>query len=373
MDKKKILFFIYEMGAGGAARTLLNILNHLDRNKFEPILVTLNYNGSYETSLKSDVTFIKLETKRLRSAILPLAKVIRKQQPDIVFSTIPNYNIIAILARLLSFTKTKNVVREAALLGNENSFNMKLIIYGLFYRLSRKVISLSEGVKGNLVEHYKVKPGNIEVIYNPIDIEQIQSDANSGIIPKEHEHIFKPDKKVIITAGRLVKDKDHQTLIKAFSKVNHQLNCELVILGEGPLKDDLRKLTKNLQVEQNVHFIGFQQNPYVYFKQADLFALSSLSEGFGHVLVEALAVGLPIVSTNCKPGAEEVLENGKYGELCEVGNHEEMAMKIKAILSLNKNETTDVIEKGLQRANKFAVQEIVNQYEETFMKIIDRR
>src|SRR5690625_7474682 len=122
------------MGAGGAARTLLNILNHLDRNKFEPVLVTLDYNGSYEASLKSDVTFIKLETKRLRSAILPLAKVIRKQQPDIVFSTIPNYNIIAILARLLSFKKTKNVVSEAALLGNEDSFIMYVIIYVLFYR-----------------------------------------------------------------------------------------------------------------------------------------------------------------------------------------------------------------------------------------------
>ena len=209
--------------------------------------------------------------------------------------------------------------------------------------------------------------------YNPIDIGQIQSDANNGVIPKEHEHIFKADKKVIITAGRLVKDKDHQTLIKAFSKVNNQLNCELVILGEGPLKDDLRNLAKKLEIEQNVHFIGFQQNPYAYFKQADLFTLSSLSEGFGHVLVEALAVGLPIVSTNCKPGAEEVLENGKYGELCEVGNHEEMAMKIKEVLTLSRNETSDVIEKGLQRADKFAVQEIVDHYEETFMKIIDRR
>lgn len=373
MDKKKILFFIYEMGAGGAARTLLNILNHLDRNKFEPVLVTLDYNGSYEASLKSDVTFIKLETKRLRSAILPLAKIIRQQQPDIIFSTIPNYNIIAILARLLSFTKTKNIVREAALLGDKNTLNMKLIIYGLIYRLSSKVISLSEGVKVNLVEHYKVKPKNIKVIYNPIDIEGIQSDANNDLIPKEHEHIFKTDRKVIITAGRLVKDKDHRTLIQAFSKVHKQLDCELVILGEGPLKDDLRNLVKKLEVEQNVHFIGFQQNPYVYFKQADLFVLSSLSEGFGHVLVEALAIGIPIVSTNCKPGAKEVLEDGKYGRLCEVANHEEMAMEIREILTLNMDETNSVIKKGLQRAKKFDVKEIVKQYEETFMEIIDRR
>lgn len=373
MKKKKVLFFIYEMGAGGAARTLLNILNHIDREEFEPLLVTLDYDGSYEEDLKSDVTFIKLETKRLRSAILPLAKIIREQRPDIVFSTIPNYNIVAILARLLSFTKAKNVVREAALLGNDKSMNMKLIIYGLFYRLSSRVISLSEGVKVNLVEQYKVKPNNIKVIYNPIDIGSIQSDANNGLIPKEHQRIFKTDHIVIITAGRLVNDKDHRTLIKAFSKVNKQMNCELVILGEGPLKGELQELTIKLGIEQNVHFIGFQRNPYVYFKQADLFVLSSLSEGFGHVLVEALAVGIPIVSTNCKPGAEEVLDYGKYGKLCEVGNSEEMAKKMQEILTLNNKETTDVIEMGLQRIQKFDVKEIVNQYEETFTKILCRR
>lgn len=372
MDKRKILFFIYEMGAGGAARTLLNILNHLDREKFEPILVTLNYNGSYEEHLKDDVTFIKLETRRLRSAIFPLAKVIRHEQPDIVFSTIPNYNIIAIVARLLSFTKTKNVVREAALLGDGHSFNMKLIMYGLFYRLSSKVISLSEGVKTNLVEHYKVKHDNVKVIYNPIDIKHIQSDADHGAIAKEHEHIFATNRKVIITAGRLVGEKDHKTLIRAFAKVNEQLDSKLVLLGEGSLKDDLKELTKQVGIEQHVHFIGFQQNPYVYFKQADLFVLSSLSEGFGHVLVEALAMGIPIVSTNCGPGAQEVLKNGTYGAICQVGNDGDMAKKMIDVLTLPKEETEKVIEKGLQRVQEFAVKEIVAQYEQTFIEIIDR-
>src|SRR5690625_7326947 len=113
VKKKRILFFIYQMGGGGAARTLLNIINNIDRKKFTPILVTLNYDGSYEKYINDDVKFIKLDTRRLRSAILPLSKVIRKQRTDLVFSTIPNYNIIALLATMLSFSSAENVVRRS--------------------------------------------------------------------------------------------------------------------------------------------------------------------------------------------------------------------------------------------------------------------
>src|SRR5699024_10741734 len=101
------------MGGGGAARTLLNIINNIDREKFTPILATLDFTGDYEKDLKDDVKLIKLPAKRLRKSIFPLAKVIREEKADIVFSTIPNYNTIAILANVLSFTKAKNIVREA--------------------------------------------------------------------------------------------------------------------------------------------------------------------------------------------------------------------------------------------------------------------
>lgn len=344
----------------------------MDRTKFEPILVTLNYEGSYEAYLHEDIRFIKLDTKRLRSAIFPLAKVIRQEQPHIVLSTIPNYNLIAIMARLLSFTKAKNIVREAALLGEEDSANTKLVIYGMFYRFASQVISLSEGVKVNLVQRYKVKPSQISVIYNPIDLKNLADEAENGSMQAEHEQIFQTGSKIIVTAGRLVKDKDQQTLIKAFSIVNKKLSSELMILGAGEEEETLRELTRKLDIEQQVHFIGFQKNPYVYFKQADLFALSSLREGFGHVLVEALATGTPVVSTNCKPGAEEVLANGKYGTICEVGNSQAMADAMYEVLTLPPAETTTLIEMGLQRANEFAAETIVKQYEATFSQIIDR-
>nr|WP_245347604.1 glycosyltransferase [Oceanobacillus polygoni] len=360
------------MGGGGAARTLLNILNNIDRSKFMPLLVTLDYDGSYEKYLDQDVKFIKLKTKRLRSAIFPLAKVIREEKADIVFSTIPNYNTIAILGNLLSFTGAKNIVREAAFLGGSPAADFKLRLYGLLYKFSSRVIALSNGVKENIVKRYKVKREKVNVIYNPVDIERIRTNVEEGILPQEHKTIFAGSEKVIITAGRLVQDKDQQTLIKAFADVSHRLDVRLVILGEGELEDELKHLAERMNVADKVFFLGFQQNPYVYFAHADVFVLASKREGFGHVLSEALATEIPVVSTKAYPGAGEVLNDGEYGLMCEVGNAEQLAEKIYETLTWTEDRREQVIQKGLERVNTFHAQTIVKQYEDVFMKTLNK-
>ena len=372
MEKKRILFFIYQLGSGGAARTLLNILNNMDKTKFTPVLVTLNYNGNYEQYLDPDIKFIKLKTKRLRSAILPLAKVIREERADIVFSTIPNYNTIAILGNLLSFTGVKNIVREAAYLGGTTTSNLKLRIYGLLYKFSSKVIALSNGVKENIIHRYKVKPEKIEVIYNPVDIDRINHNINEGKIAEKHQAIFNGEGKVLITAGRLVNDKDQQTLIRAFAEVSRRINVKLVILGEGELEMELKSLAEELQVAERVFFVGFQQNPYIYFAKADVFVLSSKREGFGHVLAEALATGTPVVSTSAQPGAQEVLNYGEFGLMCGVGDVQGMAEKIYETLTWNELQLNDAIRKGFERVNTFHAKKIVKQYEEIFNQTIDQ-
>lgn len=370
MKKVKILFFIYQMGGGGAARTLLNIINNLDRTKFNPLLVTLNFNGTYEAALQSDVRFIKLSTKRLRGAIFPLAKIIRQEKVDIVFSTIPNVNTIAIIAKLFSFTKAKNVIREADNLGGNLRTNLKLLAFGMIYKLSNQVISLSEGVKNNLVHRYKVKRENIKVIYNPVDLKAINDKITHGQLDPEHKKLFDTTDKVIITAGRLVEQKDHRTLLRAFSKVNHHIKSQLILLGEGPLKERLLQEAASLNISDRVHFLGFQNNPYIYFKHADLFVLSSKHEGFSHVIAEALAAGTPVVSTNCPSGPSEVLSDGEYGLLCKVGNADDLAEKTLEVLTLNDEQVNSAVRAGFNRAHDFAAEKIVQQYEETFLEAL---
>src|SRR5699024_5497558 len=125
----------------------------------------------------------------------------------------------------------------------------------------------------------------------------------------------------------------------------------------------LKQQAKDLEIENHVHFIGFQSNPYIYFEQADVFVLSSLREGFGHVLVEALATGTPVVSTNCKPGAEEVLNGGEFGKLCEVGNATYMQAAITDDLKRNEEETDEIIHKGKQHGEQHAAKKIAKHDE----------
>lgn len=372
-EKKKIFFFIYQLGSGGAARTMLNLLNNIDLNQFEPTLITLDYEGDYEKYLKKEITFIKLPTKRLRSGIVPFSKIIKKEKPDIIFSTIPNYNLIAIAARLLSGHNAKNIVREAALLGTEGKFNVNLKLYGLAYRFSKKVVALSEGVRQNIIQNYKVNPKKVKVIYNPVDVENIETLMKQDDIAKEYQTIFNsPKEKVIITAGRLVDDKDQATLISAFAELRKNITANLVILGEGELKDKLKKQAKALNLDNAVFFAGFQENPYAYFNKADIFVLSSKREGFGHVLTEALATRIPIISTDAKPGAAEVLDNGKYGVITPVGDSSALAGQMEEILNWNDEKKSQVTEKGWERAVSFRAEKIVKEYENLFNQTIDQ-
>lgn len=363
------MFFIYRMGGGGAARTMLNLINHLDRTKFSPILVTLDFNYTYEQYVRDDVQFIKLPVKRLRQAIIPLSTLIRHEQPDLLFSTVPNYNTIAILAKLLSRTKTKIIVREAAYLGGTTKENIKLRVYGLFYKMAHRVIALSNGVKENLISRYHVNKDKIDVIYNPIDLTHIKNESRHNI---EEQQLFEQGNKTIITAGRLVAEKDHVTLLRSFAKIDKRLNAHLIILGEGELELQLKKIAKKLGISERISFLGFKQNPYAYFRQADVFALTSTTEGFGHVLVEALALGVPVVSTRCNPGAEEILGEATYGMLADVGDVEAMTNNLERALTLTNSEREKIIKKGKERASQFAVERIVEQYEQTFKHVLSK-
>ncbi len=372
VKKRKIIFFIYQMGSGGAARTFLNILNNIDHQRFAPVLVTLDYNGNYEAHIREDVKFIKLNTRRLRSAILPLSKVIREEKADIVFSTIPNYNIVALLATMLSRTAAKNIVREAAYLGGSKKENLKLKFAGFLYKRASKVVALSKGVKENIIRRYGVPADKIEIIYNPVDVEGVRALMQVDDVEERHKEIFRKHSQTIITAGRFHPDKDQKTLIRAFRLVKEEFpDAGLMILGEGALEGELRALAEQLNITDAVHFAGFQKNPYAYFAQSDLFVLSSTREGFGHVLTEALAAGTPVVSTKAQPGAAEVLDNGRFGEMCMPSDPEALAGSILYMLS-HDEEREWTAAKGIERARRFHADKIVREYEALFISVLDQ-
>lgn len=367
--KKKILFYISQLAGGGAERTLVNIINNLDKNKYDIVLVISENKGNdYIDLIKKDVKIVYLNVDRARYSILRLARVIKQERPSLLFSTINMNNMVLIIANIISLKKIPIIVREAnnrTEAGGVTLIN-KVATHILYNYFADRVISLSNGVKNDLVNNFLINDKKISVIYNPVEIENIQKLMKEKI----EDFIISKDEKVIVAVGRLAKQKDFITLIKAFSIICKDCNVRLLILGKGEEERVLKGLCEELKISERVRFMGFKENPYKYMNRADVFVLSSKWEGFGHVIVEAMASGVPVVATDCKSGPGEIIGDDEYGLLVEVGNEYDMAKKIKSVLG-DKKISKHYIEKGLERKEVFHAHKITKQYEREIEYLIN--
>lgn len=371
MDKIKVIVFLKSLCGGGAERTIINIINNIDKNRFSVILVLgSNLNNTYIDLVSNDIRIIYLNKSRSLKCIFPIRKILIKEKPDLAFSTLTYSNIILLTANLLTCLKTPVIVREASHLSSQKEIiGFKKMVTSLFYNfLAVKIVSLSCGVKTDLVKNYKINADKIEVIYNPVDIDRINILKNEKI-----EAISKDsDEKVIISIGRLEPEKDFFTLIKAFKIIQSSMSSRLIILGQGSLSDDLKAYCKENQIEDKVSFEGFQLNPYKYLRNSDIFILTSKYEGFGHVIVEAMATGVPVIVTNCPSGPIEIIKDNQYGRLVNIGDYQQIATE--AINLFKNNQLIDEYKrKGLERAENFNAKTIVRQYEQLFFKTIKHK
>jgi glycosyltransferase involved in cell wall biosynthesis len=228
----------------------------------------------------------------------------------------------------------------------------------LSYRFSNGLIAVSEGVKQDMCSLSGMKPSKIRVIYNPA-AKGIEIDDSLRVDPaglwKGHTG-FK-----ILSVGTLKTQKDHETLLRALALLPAALDVRLVILGEGPLREDLTRLAEEIGVTDRVSMPGFVLDPYPWFSSADLFVLSSRWEGFGNVIVEALECGTPVVSTDCVSGPSEILDNGRYGELVPVQDPVRLARAIEVSL-IKKHDRLTL----RHRAKEFSVENISKKYIDYF-------
>lgn len=362
--KKKILFFLFSLSGGGAERTVLNIINNLDRDKYESVLVLgTDKNNDYIGLLNKNTRVKFLNCSRLRYCILKLSRCIKQESPDLLFSTINANNIILLLASMFSFRRIPIVIREANNRTQSGSvtFINKITTNILYNVFSDKIIALSKGVKKDLESNFLINESKIKVIYNPVEVKKIQELSKEKV-----EEFYKADdEKLVISVGRLVEQKDHSTLIKAFSILEKKIKSKLIILGKGSKENELKMLCKKLGVEKNVLFLGFKDNPYKFMRHADLFVLSSQWEGFGHVIVEAMAVGTPVISTDCNSGPREIIKNNQYGVLVPVADVQKMASQMTELL-LNEELCKHYSEMGRKRSNDFDTASVTKQYEKVF-------
>jgi glycosyltransferase involved in cell wall biosynthesis len=354
-----LAIFLMDLDGGGAERVMINLARGFAEQGLKVDLVLVKPEGPYLSQLSPKVRVITLESSRLILSLRSLIRYLKREKPPVLISALEDTNIVALCARNLARVSTKVIVTVHNHLSREsqNATTLKRRLtpqlVKWFYAWADSIVGVSEGVAKNLVE-IGLPPEKIEVIYNPIVTSELREKVQK---PLDHPWFLPDQPPVILGVGRLQKQKDFSTLIHAFAKIRQHRPLRLMILGEGSERSHLESLVQELGIAEDVVFPGFVSNPYAYMAQATVLVLSSAWEGFGNVIVEAMAAGTPIVSTDCESGPAEILANGQYGKLVPVGNAEDMAQAIAATL-----EDTPDREILKKRANDFSLEKALAKY-----------
>lgn len=333
---RHLALFVSFSGTGGVERVSLNLLQGLssESNLRVDLLLVVARRGTAPVIPWPNIRVINLGVRHSQMAIPALIRYLRSEKPDVLMVAKDRAIRTAILAHALSGVNTRLVgqlhMNMQGFLRNKSPWTrwMRLAPMRWLFPSLSKIIGVSEGVVEDTLEITGMPRSRVVAIRNPVITPELAVMAKESIAhPWFGESI-----PVILGAGRLTPEKDFPTLIRAFAMLRKQRVARLVILGEGPLEAPLRKLAQSLGVEEDVDFPGFTPNPFAYMQRAALFVMSSAWEGSGNVLVEALALGTPSVSTDCPFGPRETLANGRYGPLVPVGDAAALAQAMAETL-----------------------------------------
>jgi len=291
---------------------------------------------------------------------LKLADQLRLIQPDALLSALINCNLTAILSQRFA-NGSKIVISErntpSLSIRSQTAASTVLRMMRRLYPKADRIVAVSKGVADDLIALLNLPTEKVTVIYNPTVTPELFERAQK---PTNHPWFERNRAPVILAVGRLTKQKDYPTLFRAFSLVRQVRPAKLLILGEGEERANLEHLAVDLGIQNDVSMPGFVDNPFAFMAKAFVFVLSSAWEGLPNVLVEALACGCPVVATDCRSGPREILDNGRYGRLVPVGDHEALA---KAILeTLDNPDFPADRQTRLQRAMEFSVDAAVDKY-----------
>ncbi|BAZ81232.1 group 1 glycosyl transferase [Sphaerospermopsis kisseleviana NIES-73] len=357
---QKITLFLPSLRGGGAEKIMVYLANGFAQRGFAVDLVLVKAEGPYLPLVSDQVRVIDLNCPRVLASLPSLIRYLKTEKPHAILSTLDDANVIAIIARFLSGGSQKIVVRVAnswsSLMLYEKGIRLRVtqVLAKYLYPGVNQVIAVSEGVSEDLVKSHNIPQNKVTTIYNPAITPELLDKIQE---PLNHPWFAPGELPVILSVGRLTVAKDFTTLIRAFAHLNQRHSARLMILGEGKDRAKLELLVKSLGLEEQVSLPGFVDNPFPYMKQASVFVLSSCFEGMPNALLQAIACGTPVVSTDCPSGPREILEDGKWGQLVPVGDVEAMA---EAIMASLQGETQRPSREILE--SRFGLDTIVDQY-----------
>lgn len=334
-QQDRVALVTASMVAGGAERVLSKLASGIAERGAPVDLVLGSATGPFLAELHPGVRVVDLDARRMATAVVPLARYLRRERPAAVVTALDFVNVLAVVARALSRTHVPLVVSEHNTLSEAvahatnrgKSWMPRLIRWS--YPHADGIVAVSRGVADDLVQTCGLAPGSVTVLNNPIVSEQVLRMRGE---PVGHPWLEDPSRPVFVAVGRLMPQKDFATLIEAFALARRVLEARLVILGDGPSRTELETLASRLGVAEDVSLPGFCANPYPAMAAASAFVLSSRWEGSPTVLVEALACGTPVVATDCPSGPREILDGGRHGLLVPVGDADALAAALVRVV-----------------------------------------
>lgn len=378
--RMRISCFIYALTGGGAQRRTIAIVNGFAARGHEVELVVVSDHGELAGELDRRVKLRVLDSasirffgvaegrRRLRglqtaASVVALARYLRRERPEVLLSAANHVNLVSVLARLLARSDVRLVLRTS----NHPSGNLNVeprverLIRILLrwmarhvYPLADAVIAVSDGVADDLSELTGIARESITTIYNPIVTPRLLEQAR---VPVDHDWLAPGAPPVVLAVGTLKLQKDFPCLLRAFAAVRATRPVRLVVLGEGAARRKLERLATSLGVARDVSFPGYAANPYAWMSRASVLVLSSRWEGLPGVLIEAMACGCPVVSTDCPSGPSEILDHGTYGPLVPVGDADLLASAICKALD-------EPVDSGVlrTRAGFFSTDKAIDRY-----------
>jgi glycosyltransferase involved in cell wall biosynthesis len=321
----KLVFLINDLSGGGAEK-VLQLLSHYLSDKGDEVKVIFLQSGNDAYKLPDQVESVVLRSGRFCAGAgkifaLPIqafeiARLLRRWKPDVCVSHMPRANIAHVMTRWFGTDHPLVLSEHIATWDNypSGAIRDRLMrqLIRRFYPRADAVVAVSKGVADGL-RNFGIPEDRMRVLHNPVDLRVIQERARASVCTR-----LRQDVPVVVTVGRLAEQKDHDTLLRAFAETRQRVNAVLILVGEGPLHARLSRLARELGIVDSVVFAGWQDNPFAVMAHANLFVLSSRYEGFGNVIVEAMACGLPVVSTDCPSGPSEILEDGAREFSCQL-------------------------------------------------------
>jgi glycosyltransferase involved in cell wall biosynthesis len=320
---------------GGAQRSMARLAGAIADRGYTVDLVLGQAQGHYLDEISPEVRIVDLRATRMLGAVPALARYLRREQPTVMLSALDYVNIVAIWARRVARSPVRLVVSERNTLSlavrhtSSRRTRMMPRLIGRFYPWADGVVAVSAGVADDLAVTTGLPRGCIQVIHNPVVTHALKTMVDA---PVEHPWFEPGMPPVVLGAGRLVPQKDFDTLIRAFATVRQTRPARLVILGDGPEEPKLRACAERLGVTADLDLPGWVVNPYPAMARAGAFVLSSKWEGLPGALIEAMFCGVPVISTDCPSGPREILEGGAHGALVPVGDADELAAAIARAL-----------------------------------------